>query len=285
MANMRLLPGKALKLLTSLSTADLVPVASISARDRLLIRCCILAIAALAWAYLFYLDHQMSQAMTQETMSASMEMPGMPMTRPWAGAEVFFTFVMWAVMMAGMMAGSAMPVMLLFAGAHARRGERAVRQMTLLFGVGYAVVWIGFSALATLTQWALHDAAMLSPMMAASSPQVGAAILCAAGVYQLTPFKQTCLTHCRSALGFFMTHWRDGRFGALQMGLRHGAYCLGCCWAVMLVLFVVGVMNLVWVAALALLLLLEKVGPAGLIVARVAGVAMIVAGIFLIIGI
>lgn len=280
MANMRLLPGKALKLRTPLHTADFAPVASVPARDRILIRCCILAITALAWAYLFYLDYQMSHTMPHETMPTPMEMAGMSMARPWTGTEVFLTFVMWIVMMTGMMAGAAMPVVLLVAGANAQRGTRAVWQMTLLFGLGYAVVWIGFSGLATLAQWALHDAAMLSPSMAASSSQVGAAILCAAGVYQLTPFKQACLTHCRSPLGFLMAHWRDESLGALQMGLRHGAYCLGCCWAVMLVLFVVGIMNLVWIAVLALLVLLEKVGPAGGVVARVAGVAMIVAGIY-----
>jgi predicted metal-binding membrane protein len=157
--------------------------------------------------------------------------------------------------------------------------------MALIFGTGYAVVWMCFSGLATLAQWTLHDAAMLSPSMAASSAQMSGAILCVAGVYQLTSFKQACLAHCRSPLGFFLTHWRDGRLGALQMGLRHGAYCLGCCWAVMLLLFTVGVMNLVWAAALALFVLLEKTGPAGMLVARMAGVAMIGAGILFFLGI
>jgi predicted metal-binding membrane protein len=104
-----------------------------------------------------------------------------------------------------------------------------------------------------------------------------------AGAYQLTPWKGACLTHCRSPLGFLMTHWREGRFGALQMGARHGAYCLGCCWALMCVLFVVGVMNLVWVAALTAFVLLEKAGPAGAIVARVAGAAMVLAGILVLV--
>lgn len=208
-----------------------------------------------------------------------------PMEMPWAAADIFFTFAMWIVMMVGMMTGSASPVMLLFAGAHARRGTRRVPLIVLVFGLGYMVVWVGFSACATLAQWALHHAAMLSPAMAASSPQVGGAILCVAGVYQLTPLKRACLMHCQSPLGFFMTHWRDGTLGALQMGIRHGAYCLGCCWALMCILFAVGVMNLVWVAALALFVLLEKIGPAGTVVARVAGMAMIAAGILLFAGI
>jgi predicted metal-binding membrane protein len=124
---------------------------------------------------------------------------------------------------------------------------------------------------------------MLSPAMAASSPYLAGAILIAAGAYQLSPWKGACLTHCRSPLGFLMTHWREGRFGALQMGARHGAYCLGCCWALMCVLFVVGVMNLVWVAALTAFVLLEKAGPAGAIVARVAGAAMVLAGILVLV--
>lgn len=269
-------------------TADPVLVAPVPARDRVLIRCCVLAIAALAWAYLFYLDHQMLQTIEHAAMPANMDMdmdmPGMPMERLWTATDVFFTFLMWVVMMVGMMSGSAMPVMLLFAGAQARRSKGTARLMVLIFSLGYAVVWTGFSGLATIAQWALHNAAMLSPAMAASSPWLGGAILCAAGVYQLSPFKQACLMHCRSPLGFFMSRWRDGKLGALQMGMQHGAYCLGCCWALMGVLFVVGVMNLAWVAGLALLVLLEKTGPAGLVVARVAGVAMIAAGIFIFTG-
>ena len=151
-----------------------------------------------------------------------------------------------------------------------------------MFGLGYVTVWVGFSACAALAQWGLHQRALLSPAMAASSPYLAGAILIAAGAYQLTPWKGACLTHCRSPLGFLMTNWRDGRLGALQMGVRHGAYCLGCCWALMCVLFVVGVMSLLWVAALTGFVLLEKIGPAGAAIARVAGAAMMIAGILMI---
>lgn len=284
MANMRLFRGKALKARTPLYTADFAPAAAVPKGDRVFIGCCMLAIVALAWVYLFYLDHQMMQPMEHGAMPARMDMPGMPMARAWTASDVFFTFVMWIVMMAGMMAPSVIPILLLFAGAHARRGRTSVRMLTLMFALGYAFMWTGFSALATLAQYALHDAGLLSPLMAASSAWVSGAILCAAGAYQLTPLKRACLLHCRSPLGFLITHWRDGSLGALQMGLRHGAYCLGCCWAMMLVLFVVGVMNLVWVAALALFVLMEKAGPAGHAASRVAGGAMIAAGIFFIIG-
>jgi len=207
---------------------------------------------------------------------------GMQMDMPWTAADVFFTFAMWAVMMVGMMAGTAAPVLLLFAAAHRGSGQRRMRPAVLMFGLGYLTVWVGFSACAALAQWALHQAAMLSPAMAASSPFLAGAILMGAGAYQLTPWKGACLTQCRSPLGFLMTHWRDGQLGALQMGVRHGAYCLGCCWALMCVLFAVGVMNLVWVATLTGFVLLEKIGPAGTIVARVAGAAMVLAGILVI---
>lgn len=252
------------------------PSAALSRRDRVFISTCLVLVCALAWAYLIYLDRQMSASMAYDSMMADM---GMSMDRPWTTTDVIFTFAMWVVMMAGMMAGSAAPVLLLFAAARAKRPEPGLRFAVLMFGLGYLIVWAGFSACAALAQWALHDAALLSPAMSASSPYLAGTILIAAGAYQWTPWKGACLAHCRSPLGFLMTHWRDGQFGALQMGLRHGMYCLGCCWALMCILFVVGVMNLLWVAMLTAFVLLEKIGPSGLIVARVAGVAMVIAGI------
>ena len=274
-------------------------------RDRFLIWACIVLVTVLAWAYLVHLDRQMSSSMAHDRMMAEM---GMTMDMPRTTADVFFTFAMWVVMMVGMMAGSAAPMLLLFAGVQrthglgqpatptcpaealegpARRrklggGQRAKAGTPMalpLFGLGYLTVWVGFSAGAALAQEALHRAAMLSPAMAASSPRLSGAILIAAGVYQLTPFKGACLTRCRSPLGFLMTSWRDGAFGAFRMGLAHGTYCLGCCWALMVVLFAVGVMNLLWVAALTVLVLIEKVGLWGHTVARVAGAAIIVLGI------
>ena len=254
-------------------------VAAVSRRDRVLISACLVVVTALAWAYLIHLDRQMSVSMAYDTMMAQM---GMATDSPWTAGDVFFTFAMWAVMMVGMMAGAAMPVLLLFADAHAARGAGGARLAVLLFGLGYVIVWVGFSAVAALAQWALHQKALLSPAMAASSPSLAGAILIAAGAYQLTPWKGACLTQCRSPLGFLMTNWRDGNIGVLQMGVRHGAYCLGCCWALMCILFAVGVMNLLWVAALTGFVLLEKIGPAGTTVARVAGAAMLLVGIFLI---
>jgi predicted metal-binding membrane protein len=198
----------------------------------------------------------------------------------WTAADVFFVFAMWAVMMAGMMSASAVPVLLLFVEARKARLQRQPYLETLLFGSGYLAVWTAFSVAAALCQWVLHQLTLLSPEMAAASPVLGGAILVAAGVYQLTPMKGACLSHCRSPLGFLMTNWRDGAAGAFRMGSRHGIYCLGCCWALMAILFAVGVMNLVWVGVLTVFVLIEKIGPAGRAVSRVAGVVTIVAGIF-----
>ena len=224
----------------------------------------------------------MSSSTAYDAAMASM---GMPANRPWVAADVFFTFLMWAVMMVGMMAGSAAPVLLLFGAARAGRAGRGVSLAVFMFGLGYLTVWVGFSACAALAQWALHETAMLSPAMAASSPRLAGAILLAAGTYQLTPFKGACLTQCRSPLGFLMTNWRDGNRGAIEMGVRHGVFCLGCCWVLMCVLYVVGVMNLVWVAALTVFVLAEKIGPAGAVVARVAGALMIIVGLLFVVGV
>ena len=247
-------------------------------RDRVLIAGCLLLITALAWAYLVHLDHRMAASANSATAMAQM---GMTLDAPWGAWDVFLTTVMWAVMMVGMMSPSAAPVLLLFAEMQRRRPERSAPLAVPLFGVGYITLWLGFSVCAALAQWALHEGALLSSTLAAASPRVGGGILIAAGVYQLTPAKGTCLNHCQSPVGFLMTNWRDGARGAFQMGLRHGRFCLGCCWALMCVLFTVGVMNLVWVAALTAFILLEKSGRLGTHVARVGGVVMIVAGILL----
>jgi predicted metal-binding membrane protein len=153
---------------------------------------------------------------------------------------------------------------------------------TGLFLLGYLIVWIGFSALAAVAQWILHATALLSPMMVSTSPILGGAILITAGAFQWTPLKNACLTHCRSPLNFLMTGWREGKRGALAMGLKHGAYCTGCCWFLMALLFVAGVMNLWWIAIIAGFVLLEKVAPRGLWVGKIAGLALATWGLWMI---
>jgi predicted metal-binding membrane protein len=254
---------------------------ALSRRDRLVIWICLVLVTVLAWAYLVHLGHQMSSSMAHDTMMADMRMTT---DMPWTATDVFFTFTMWAVMMVGMMTGTAAPMLLLFAGARAARGTRGMPPAVMMFGLGYTIVWVVFSASAALAQWMLHQTAMLTPAMAVSNGRLAGGILVAAGAYQLTPVKGACLTRCRSPLGFLMTNWRDGALGALRMGLLHGVYCLGCCWLLMCLLFVVGVMNLVWVAALTAFVLVEKIGPFGPIAARVAGATMIGFGTVLITG-
>jgi len=233
-------------------------------RDSLVIASCIVFISALAWTYLVHLS---SQKMT------------MPMTTSWTGADFFFTFAMWSVMMIGMMSATAFPVLSLFSSMQKNRTGHALHKTVLLFGLGYLIMWVGFSVVAAFAQWGLHEAALLSPKMATTSSVLGGAVLLLAGAYQLTPTKGACLRQCQSPLGFLMTNWREGARGALVMGLKHGKYCLGCCWALMCVLFVVGVMNLAWVVALTAFILIEKFGRSGSYVARLGGVAMIAAGI------
>jgi predicted metal-binding membrane protein len=254
-------------------------VAGLPARDRNLIWACVIALIALAWTYLFYLGSMMSHAARDGAALAEMTAA---MSQPWRAADVGFTLVMWIVMMIGMMVPSALPMLLLFAATQRGSGTGRVSLPVLNFGLGYLAVWTAFSVLATLAQWGLHEAALLSIDMATASPRVGGAILIVAGLYQLTPLKRACLAHCKSPLGFMTTHWRPGNAGALRMGIEHGGYCFGCCWALMCVLFAVGVMNLVWVAALAVLVLIEKVAPLGNRIAQLAGVAMIATGIAMI---
>ena len=147
-----------------------------------------------------------------------------------------------------------------------------------IFVAGYIIVWTGFSVVATMLQWALDAAALLSPMMVSSSPALGGALLIAAGLYQWTPIKDVCLRHCRSPLAFVTTAWRPGAWGALRMGLEHGAFCVGCCWVLMGLLFVGGVMNLLWIAAIAAFVFIEKITPVSFGGGRIAGILMIAAG-------
>jgi predicted metal-binding membrane protein len=255
--------------------SETTAVEAVLKRDRAIVLAAIAGLSALAWAYLLALAWQMPH----EDMAMAMAMPHM---HAWGATEVFFTWVMWAVMMVAMMTPSAAPMILTFAAVNRRRQAQQGRLVpTAVFVLGYLLVWGGFSVVAALAQWGLHTAAVLSPMVVVTSPVVGGLLLIAAGIFQWTPLKSTCLTQCRSPLGFIMTEWRQGTWGALVMGLRHGSYCVGCCWVLMALLFVAGVMNLLWVAAIAVLILVEKVLPRGELVGRVAGGAFMLAGLLL----
>ena len=223
---------------------------------------------ALAWAFLV-------------VMAGDMDAMAMPIVTAWSAFDFWLMVVMWAVMMVGMMLPSAAPMILLYATvSREQRRSGHVFAPTGVFATGYVLAWTGFSVAATALQWSLEQAALLSPMMVATSPYLGGALLIAAGVYQWTPLKHACLENCRSPAEFLSRSWRSGNGGAIAMGIHHGAYCVGCCWVLMGLLFVAGVMNLLWVAAIAALVLIEKIAPGGHRFARIAGALFVVAGAY-----
>lgn len=247
-------------------------------RDRIIVLAGLIAVTALAWIYVV----QFASSMTSMDTN-NMEM-STPAARVWGSEDIYLTFVMWAVMMVAMMTPSATPMILTFARINRQRqAGQAPIVATIVFFLGYLIVWGSFSAGATIVQWGLHSAALLSPELVAVSPVFGGIFLILAGAYQLTPLKHICLAHCRTPLGFLMTEWREGTRGALIMGLRHGIYCVGCCWALMTLLFVAGVMNLLWVALIAAYILIEKAVPAGQWLSRAIGVLMVGWGVWLLI--
>ena len=200
----------------------------------------------------------------------------------WTWAYAFLMFGMWWVMMIAMMLPSAAPMILLFAlvnrRSHAKGGPYVP---AAVFAGAYLVAWGGFSVVATALQWGLERAALLSPMMASGDMAFGGALLVLAGAYQLSPLKHACLRQCRGPIDFISRHWRPGRQGAFRMGVHHGLYCLGCCWALMVLLFFGGAMNLYWIAGLALFVLLEKTIPPGHRLASLSGLGLVGWGVVL----
>lgn len=253
-------------------------------RDRAVVLGGLAVATALAWAYTLHLAGvfgTVGHAMGPDGAAMAMAEPHLA---PWDATDVAATFVMWAIMMVAMMMPSAAPMVLLFTSITRRRRARSDPAAPAgLFVLGYLVVWTGFSAAATLAQWGLHEAALLMPGVTATLPAVSGALLIAAGAYQWTPWKRACLSYCRSPLGFITAEWREGARGALVMGLRHGTYCLGCCWLLMALLFVAGVMNVVWIWVIAAFVLVEKVLPAGRAISLAAGPALVAWGIWLLV--
>jgi predicted metal-binding membrane protein len=252
-------------------------VETILRRERLIIGGCLAAMVVLAWWYLFHTKTSMPGM-----DMAGMDMPGMvmPGLQTWGAGTVLLLFVMWAVMMVAMMLPSATPMLLAFLTVNRQRQASARPYVPVsIFLFGYLAVWTVFSAVATLAEWGLHQAALLSPAMAATSPALNGGLLIAAGVFQWTPLKRTCLKGCRSPLSFLMSEWREGAAGAFIMGLRHGAFCVGCCWVLMALLFVAGVMNLFWVAVIALFVMAEKILGKGELLGHIAGIALVMAGV------
>jgi len=256
-------------------------------RDRVIVAAAVVVLTALAWAYVWWLAADMDVGGMD--MSDFRMIPAgmglmMPATAPWTTTEFAFVFGMWAVMMIGMMTPSVAPMLLIYA----RVGREAAHQgkplaASAYFAAGYLLTWIGFALVATSAQWALERAALLTPMMAGASDILGGVVLIAAGLYQWTPLKHACLRQCQAPWWFIQRRggFRPDARGALALGVRHGSYCIGCCWALMALLFVGGVMNVLWIAAIAILVLAEKVIPAGRVISRTAGAGLFAGGAWL----
>jgi predicted metal-binding membrane protein len=266
-------------------------------RDRIVVIAALVVVIVAAWLYILLgagmgmtaleMTGAMSPPVADTTMgragsdmamtSADMATAMAPMA--WTPGYVILMFFMWWIMMVAMMLPSASPMILLF--AHFNRSQRdkgAPYVPTGVFALGYLLVWAAFSLVAVTAQWGLERTGLLSSMMASTSVTLGALLLIAAGLYQLTPLKYACLKHCRSPLFFISHHWRPGEWGALRMGLEHGAFCTGCCWFLMALLFYGGIMNLFWIIGLAVFVLLEKVAPAGHWVGWIMGAGLIAWG-------
>lgn len=253
-------------------TSSAAPIEALLKRDRALVLGALAVVAALAWLYLIDMARMMPVGESMAGMRAV----------SWDLDYFIMMFVMWAIMMTGMMIPSAAPVILLHAAIQRRREGGRPYLATALFVLGYLVAWTGFSLAAVLLQWGLSEAALLSPAMVSTSSLLAGAVFLAAGLYQWTPLKDVCLKHCRSPVHFLVRRHSSGRFAPLRMGIEHGAYCVGCCWVLMLLLFALGVMNLIWVAAIAIFVLVEKVLPRGIAVGRLSGGLMIASGALLI---
>jgi predicted metal-binding membrane protein len=232
-------------------------------RERAVFAGTVLVVLLFSWWWIGAMARDMYGAMTGP--SAWM------MTSVWDETHLLLLWTMWAVMMAAMMLPSAWPMLLMYGGLSRTATPGRPSNHLYLFAGGYILVWAIFSAAATVVQRLLAEVLLLSPMMELTSPRAAAAFLIVAGVYQLTPLKRVCLRSCHSPMSFLVGHWRAGARGALRMGIDHGIYCLGCCWALMLLLFVGGVMNLYVIAALATLVAVEKLVRGGEQISRLSG--------------
>ncbi len=236
-------------------------------RERISLIAATAILVGLAWGYLLKVASDMP------------DMSGMTVAMPWTAVDVFMLFVMWVIMMIAMMLPSATPMILTFQMVNSRRPQHRTVP-TYLFMAGYLVIWALYSLAATLLQWLLHSQALISAAMAVNYPLLSGSILICAGLFQWSQLKGLCLTKCRSPLAFLMAHWREGHMGAFKMGLQHGSYCAGCCWLLMLVLFVTGVMNLLAVLLIAIFVLAEKTISNGIVFAKIGGAFLIIAGVW-----
>jgi predicted metal-binding membrane protein len=246
-------------------------------RDCIIVALLLLLVAALAWA--FTIDQARQMDAMEAAMWRDMNMSMNGMAPSWTPVDAVLLFVMWSAMMAAMMVPGAAPMVAAFATINRRRRERAAPYVpTAIFLAGYVIAWAGFSIIATALQWLLQKTELLTTMMQSASYYFSAALFLAAGLYQFSPLKERCLHYCRSPDGFILSEWRDGALGAMIMGLRHGLFCMGCCAALMALLFAVAVMDLRWVAGLTVLVTAEKLLPGAKFWRVAIGVALIAVG-------
>ena len=258
---------------------NVVLIRSLPWQDKVAILTLLGVVTILAWLYLV----DMAMGMDMGSMMTG-DSGGMMMMREWDSSYFIAMLLMWVIMMIGMMVPTAVPMALIYAAISRKAAQQGITLVpTSTFVSGYVVMWSLFSLAATLAQWSLDEAALLSPMMVSNSPLLGASLLIVAGLYQLTPYKDACLKHCREPARFISQSWKPGTWGAFRMGLEHGAYCIGCCWILMGLLFFGGVMSLYWIAGITLFVLLEKVIPFGNLGGKIAGGGMTLSGVVMLV--
>jgi predicted metal-binding membrane protein len=253
---------------------------SLLRRERIILYSLIGLLFVLAGLYTVYGVGMRMTALEMTAMRGMRDMPGPNAPGDWPPAYAVLVFLMWWVMMIAMMLPSVSPTVLIYA-ALLRRGSDPVRApaISTAFLTGYLAAWAGFSALAATLQWGLEALGIVSAtMMTLTQTIPGAIVLIAAGAFQFTPLKQACLRHCRSPVEFITQRRRGGTSGAFAMGIEHGVYCLGCCWFLMALLFVGGIMNLHWIVGLAALVAMEKLVPHGYLLSKIAGAGLILWG-------
>ncbi len=250
---------------------------SLLRRERVLVFSCLAAVIIVSWVYMLRMAWEMPEVGAGTTPACLMN---------WGPHDIAHMFMMWGIMMTAMMFPSATPMILMFTTVNERQRENQSPLIpTGLFVLGYFLVWTSYSILAAAAQWGLHVATLLSHNLAITNPVLGGILLMGAGVFQWTPFRDACMSKCRSPLGFLMAEWREGRLGALIMGLKHGLNCVGCCWLLMLLSFVLGIMNMAWMAVLTVFMLIEKAYPGSQWVSRASGLILIAWGLWVAAGV
>jgi predicted metal-binding membrane protein len=248
-------------------------------RERFVALASLLGVVALAWLHLWHEAARMDSMPMRSLEAAATAMEAMSMQQVWSVNSLLLTFLMWSIMMVGMMLPSATPAIFLYGSLAKKNRERGTTLPSVwIFTAGYLAMWTAFSLAVTILQAAFNAGALLTPLMVSDSPWLSGGLLIVAGIYQWLPVKDVCLEKCRAPLQFFLFRWKPGALGAFRMGAEHGVFCTGCCWALMLLLFTVGVMNLIWVATIAGFVFVEKLLPPGRLIGRLTGVGLVLTG-------